>query len=336
MMTVKSKDMVDKVSVVIPVYNNEVYLRKCLDSVVNQTFSNLEIIIVDDGSKDASGEISDSVAELDSRITVIHQKNSGTAAARNAGLDRATGEYLTFVDGDDYLAPDYIERLYLRAKQGDLQMVICGLTYVTPQGQILKCIVPDEYIRFKKEEWILKISAAAAHFYKREMWEQYHIRFYPGERGEDMPVALFFGAVCQRIGILAEAGYYYVQHEGSAMHNFKGLNTYRLPYVALEKMIQKINNVGINNSEEFHELFVMRILATFVSLAKGAKKKEIGALVCYIDYIIERYYPNCYKNSLLKLFSKVNLPMMQKVAVWMMIQAKRTKLLNIFLKIMCR
>lgn len=326
----------DKVSIVIPVYNNERYIEKCIRSILNQTYKNIEIIAVDDGSEDQSGSILDNLKAENPEIVVVHQKNGGTAAARNAALDKATGTYLTFIDGDDYIAPDYIENLYQCAKNNQAQMVVCGLTFVNPEGSILKQIIPGEYKRFEKEEWTFLISAAAAHFYERKVWEDYHIRFQPGERGEDMPIAVFFSAVCDRIAMQQEAGYYYVQHEQSAMHNFKGLNTYRLPYKALEDMICNVKKAGIRNSEQFHELFVLRILATFVSLAKGASKEGIHELTEYISRILKEYYPNCHKNPLTRIFSPVELPFVQKLAVWMMLKAERFHCLEPFLKIMCR
>ena len=100
-----------KVSVIAPVYNVEKYLAKCIDSVLNQTHSNFELILVDDGSVDLSGKIADEYASKDSRIKVIHQKNSGVSTARNAGIDIAIGEYICFTDSDDFLMPDYIEYL---------------------------------------------------------------------------------------------------------------------------------------------------------------------------------------------------------------------------------
>lgn len=100
-----------KVSVIIPVYNVERFLRRCIESVQNQGHVNLEIILVDDGSTDASGMICDACAEKDCRIKVIHKQNNGVSAARNSGMDIATGEYICFVDGDDYVMPDYVEYL---------------------------------------------------------------------------------------------------------------------------------------------------------------------------------------------------------------------------------
>lgn len=100
-----------KVSIIVPIYNVEKYLKKCIESIIRQTHSNLEIILVDDGSPDSSGEIADRYANKDKRIKVIHQKNSGVSAARNVGINAATGEYICFADGDDYLMDDYVEYL---------------------------------------------------------------------------------------------------------------------------------------------------------------------------------------------------------------------------------
>lgn len=105
------------VSAIIPVYNVERYVGRCIESICNQTYRNLEIILVDDGSKDKSGRICDEYAKLDSRITVFHQSNSGLSAARNRGLDAANGEYIAFVDSDDFVSHSYIEVLLAMAEQ---------------------------------------------------------------------------------------------------------------------------------------------------------------------------------------------------------------------------
>lgn len=105
--------MNEKISVIIPVYNVEPYLRQCLDSVVNQTYRNLEIIIVDDGSPDHCGEICDEYAQKDNRIMVVHKNNEGLCAARNEGIRRATGEWITFVDSDDWCEKDYYEQMII-------------------------------------------------------------------------------------------------------------------------------------------------------------------------------------------------------------------------------
>lgn len=124
-----------KISIIIPVYNCEKYLDRCLKSVTEQTHKNLEILVIDDGSKDKSGEICDKWAKRDSRITVIHKENGGVSSARNAGLDAATGDYVGFVDADDWIEPDMYEFLLKNAKKYDADVTDCCFYLNYPSGK---------------------------------------------------------------------------------------------------------------------------------------------------------------------------------------------------------
>lgn len=325
------------VSVIIPVYNNEAFVERCIRSVMEQTYKELEIIVINDGSKDRSLDTLSRLAAEDSRIRLLNQENAGVAAARNRGLDTATGEYLTFVDGDDYISPEYIRNLYESANKQDADMIICGLKYVDEEGKVLRTLIPGEYRRFEREEWTFRISAVCSHFYRRKIWEKYNVRFYSGERGEDMPISLFFSAVCDKIGILQEAGYYYVQHQSSAMHNFKGLKKYRLPYQALEQTLQKVRQIGPVNSQDFYELFVMRILCTcFFELGKGASKEMMSELCDYIVCLLEKHFPEYYRNPLTRIKNKLDVPLVQKIAVKILIILVKTKLIYPVSRIMSK
>lgn len=124
------------VSVIIPVYNVAPYIDECIQSVINQTYSNLEIIIIDDGSTDESGEICDSYAEKEQRIKVIHQRNKGLGAARNAGLDIAGGEIISFLDSDDAFAPEMIEKLVDLLTGTGADIAACGYYYCETEGRM--------------------------------------------------------------------------------------------------------------------------------------------------------------------------------------------------------
>lgn len=127
-----------KVSVIIPVYNVGNFLKQCLDSVANQTLPDFQVIVVDDGSTDGSGKICDGYAALDSRFIVIHKINGGLASARLAGAEKATGDYIINVDGDDYLEKDMLKSLYDAAITNDCDVAVCGFNRILPDGSIQK------------------------------------------------------------------------------------------------------------------------------------------------------------------------------------------------------
>ena len=124
------------ISIIVPVYKVETYLPKCIESLINQTYSDLQIILVDDGSPDGCGGICDAYAAKDGRITVIHQKNAGVSAARNAGLAIAQGEYIGFVDPDDWVKPEMYAMMVAAMETQDAELAVCGYDYVEEDGSI--------------------------------------------------------------------------------------------------------------------------------------------------------------------------------------------------------
>lgn len=125
-----------KLSVIVPVYNVEAYLPACIDSILSQTFCDLELILIDDGSPDACGQICDEYAEKDTRVRVIHQENRGVSAARNSGLQIASGEYIGFVDPDDWITPEMYAMLLEAAREKDAQIAVCGFSFCDEAGNV--------------------------------------------------------------------------------------------------------------------------------------------------------------------------------------------------------
>lgn len=131
------------ISVIVPVYNVERYLRQCLDSLINQTYNELEVIMVDDGSKDSSGKICDEYSEKYDNFKVVHKENAGLGMARNTGFEHIKGEYVTFVDSDDYLEPDCIATLYNELRNKDVDMCKGGFKRVIDSGKIVSNRIYD-------------------------------------------------------------------------------------------------------------------------------------------------------------------------------------------------
>lgn len=176
------------ISVIVLVYNVEKYLHRCLDSIIHQTYTNIEILIVDDGSTDHSGIICDEYAGNDSRIKLIHQSNQGLSAARNAGLDIATGDYIMFVDSDDWVEPSFCETPLLLALQHQVELVNFSYRYM-PMNRILK---PDKTKVITSEEHIKHLILNDEITLKNYVWNKFYsrrlfqsVRFPVGKLCED-------------------------------------------------------------------------------------------------------------------------------------------------------
>lgn len=212
------------ISIIVPVYNVEKYLPKCLDSIMNQTYKNLEIILVDDGSTDNSGIICDKYSEGDRRIKVIHKENGGLSDARNKGLDIAKGEYVGFVDSDDYIAEDMYEYLYAFILENNLDVAMCASCDVYED----KIIYPKNFesiILDKKEKIIENIFinpfggaavSVCSKLFKYDVIK--NIRFDFGKTYEDVYFLLKWIANTNNFGRGDKVKYYYVQRGESITH----------------------------------------------------------------------------------------------------------------------
>jgi glycosyltransferase involved in cell wall biosynthesis len=211
-----------KVSVIIPIYNVEQYLRECIDSVVKQTLKDIEIILVNDGSTDNCPEICDEYAQKDSRIKVIHQTNGGLGKAYNAGINSSTSPYIGFVESDDWAEPDMFENLYNLATENDAEMVKSQWYYywTTPE---VKNIISDEFKDFPKNQVInarqypklilIKPTIWSA-IYKKEFLDKYKIKFLetPGASYQDLSFALNTASAAQRL-VLTERAYIHYRND---------------------------------------------------------------------------------------------------------------------------
>lgn len=218
--------MDDLISVIVPVYNVEKYLCKCVDSVINQTYKNLEIILVDDGSPDSCGKICNKYANKDARVKVIHKENGGLSDARNIGIDAAKGEYLAFIDSDDYIAPEMIETLYNYISRDGSDMALCNFTYVDEKFIEIKDRNSDSPIQnelISGEEALKKLTERKSWYYvvawnklyKRCLFEK--IKFPKGKVNEDEFVVHHIFYKCNTISCVKNSFYFYVQREGSIM-----------------------------------------------------------------------------------------------------------------------
>ncbi len=211
--------MQELVSIIIPIYNVEDYLERCLNSVVNQTYKNLEIILVNDGSTDRCKKICDDYQKKDDRIKVIHKENGGLSDARNAGIEIAKGEYISFIDSDDYVSNDYIEYMYNMIKNTSSKLAICGVKEVWAHTTIVEeAHTKSESLTAKQTLRNLLLDqgieiCAYAKLYHRDLFKE--IRFPKGKVYEDSAVMYKLIMLADKIVYGDKKCYYYIARNGS-------------------------------------------------------------------------------------------------------------------------
>lgn len=208
-------------SVIIPVYNVEEYLVKCVDSILNQTYRKLEVILVNDGSRDSSGSICDDFARKDSRVRVIHKENGGLSSARNAGMDAAAGEYISFIDSDDWIEPDSYERLLGLMERYQVKLVCGGNWDVNgATGEKTLGICPKEEALVTAEEFVGRMflwdgcdSSVCDKIFHRSLLENF--RFPEGQVSEDVAITYKIVLGAERAVLSSYPFYNYYHRVGS-------------------------------------------------------------------------------------------------------------------------
>ena len=211
--------MGEKISVIVPVYNVEQYLERCVDSIINQTYTNLEIILVNDGSTDNSGKLCDELAKKDERIRVIHKENGGLSDARNRGIDESESDLVGFIDSDDYIDNDMYEVLLRNLNDTDADLSMCALYDVynnTPEEQVTNKEIwelsSEQAIKMVMEAKILSVTAVNK-LYRKSLFTD--LKFEVGKIAEDAFIMIKLLDKCEKIVATNEKKYYYVHRENS-------------------------------------------------------------------------------------------------------------------------
>lgn len=214
-----------KISVIVPVYNMEQYLTRCVDSILMQTYTNLEIILVDDGSTDTSPQICDRYAEKDGRVKVVHKANGGLSSARNAGLDNATGACIGFVDSDDYVSPDMYRILADRLGNSDCEIANAMYVRADEAGNTTPSKVPHNTDKeISAEQFVRELMlhtgdvSVCTKLFRAEIFEQ--MRFPEGKLNEDLLFMLEVFKRINKVSFAAHIGYFYFTRTGSASNGY--------------------------------------------------------------------------------------------------------------------
>lgn len=285
------------VSVVIPVYNVKKYLEKCVDSVLKQEYRNIEVVLVDDGSTDGSGELCDLYASRDKRIVVLHNANSGPSAARNSGIKAATGEYILFVDSDDYIAPQLISTVVKKAIESNADIVMFDAEAVDENGGHIEYFNAFQN-KFNSDflnmpQVLLSLPALWNKLYRRELFMNNNV-FIPENIciGEDFTVNTQLLSLSQKTDYCNEALYYYVQHGNSLISGTFEDKTKALRNEDVLVACQTIRNYFSSNGsygdyrEVLDYLTVYYVFTAVIRINKAGA--SIGLQAKMVNYVLEQ------------------------------------------------
>ena len=263
--------MKGKISIIVPVYNVEKYLDRCIKSIINQTYNNLEIILVDDGSPDNCPAMCDEWAKKDKRIIVIHKKNTGVSNSRNIGLDNARGDYIAFVDADDYIEKTMYEKMISELNQNDSNLVFCFYKYAYENKNGTKNVVENNFDNFCK-------NLSLNYFFNIGYWNHIDYVITDNIMGnvwrvlfskniiknirfrEDVSICedlIFLSEVLlrkPRVSLVKEYLYYYLQRQNSVIHNFSEIKMLKLikAYKAMVDFYSPLVNSNLLMGYKYH------------------------------------------------------------------------------------
>lgn len=286
-----------KVSVIIPVYNVEKYIKKCLDSLINQTLKEIEFIFVNDGTPDNSVKIIKEYQKKDKRIKLYEKANGGQASARNLGLKYAKGEYIAFIDSDDYVDLELYEKLYNRAKKDDLDIVLCNF-YLTYPDKIIEAsnnITDESEKELTPSEYIMSTPSPCNKIIKRKYLEKQQFSFPEGIIYEDFASIPLLGLDNPKVVYINEPLIYYVQSNESTMRNKEYKTKYEDIFKAVDYLYKNMNDSGYNQELEYLLTYHFLYLGS-LNFYKYQKYEKIDLIA---DKMKE-YAPLWYKNKLVR------------------------------------
>lgn len=302
------------ISIIVPIYKVEEYLDRCVESLVNQTYSNIEILLIDDGSPDKCPQMCDEWALRDSRIKVFHKTNGGLSDARNYGLDRSSGDYISFVDSDDWVAADFIEVLVNNIEKEKADISIIGFTMIWENGKTRRFSEDNQYYIFNKDEAIRELfiqekfyCMACQKLYKAKVFRS--IRFPVGKLYEDVAISLPTFQMCDKVVVCGQSKYFYFQRNTSISGSkFSNGKLYFLE--CCKDMVQYSDSLGGKYDKEVHSFYLKALMMLLFQIYDSKVTSERAKLIDDFAQIIRNEQKYIWGNRYLPFKKKVVLLLM--------------------------
>lgn len=288
------------ISIIVPVYNVEDFVGKCLESIIRQSYENLDIVVVDDGSTDGSGEICDEFAKKDKRIRVFHKKNGGLSDARNFGMKKSKGELIAFVDSDDWVKKDYISVMYEAMGETNAGVVVCGYNNVKPKDITMSG--KDATVKLLTKQENLDIVAWNK-LYRKSLFLDNEIYFPVGKKHEDTLTTYKVLSKARKVNYISQSLYEYVERKNSIMGEGKIEERLLVRERAVKEAVEYFkNNADLKQAAEISLLLAEYAFLDFAISGKIDKKYgEIAKK--WIKKHKKEYVDNKYLTNKLKIYN---------------------------------
>lgn len=279
-----------KLSIIVPVYNVALYISECIDSIINQTYRDIEIIIVDDGSTDESPEIVDNLAQSDERITVIHQKNKGLPGARNTGLSIASGEYIGFIDSDDRIKPNMYELLINNIQTHDADLSVCNFLRFSKSSSLISHRYGDNVVNYDNKNscvfYDMVIDSSCNKLYKLDIIRKHNIQFEDKSivPQEDFYFLLKYFAHIDKVSTVSEAMYEYRIRKSSITNSKQPDDFIQGSIRIVDKVNEYHKSKNINRDTKEFELYLfINMMQSCINNINQNTPKQIAYIVKYFS-----------------------------------------------------
>lgn len=289
-----------KISVIIPVFNSSLCLDHCLSTVINQTLEDIEIILIDDGSTDNSLNIIKNYAKKYNNIKYTSKKNEGQAIARNIGIQMASGEFITFIDSDDYVELNMLEKLYNIAKSENSDIVLCNYVEEYSNKNIEKKSLYIEADNINKS-YILCVAGPCSKIINSDIFKKNDIKFLEGNIYEDLAIIPTLALYSNKISYCNEILYHYVIRQNSTMNQTKYNQKLESIFNVMDYLYTNFKDKGYDEELEF--LYINHLL--YAGCGRFLKYKNTNNMILKINEIMNSKFPNCMENKYFKTQNKV-------------------------------
>lgn len=322
-------DSTKKISVIIPVYNGRKYIINCLNSLEKQTYKNIEVILINDGSSDDTETVIQNYMEKSSlKIQYFSQSNHGQAYTRNFGTEKATGEYIAYIDSDDYLDSDYLLKLYETAEAYHSDVVNSGYRVVKEDGAVLSEVNISPFSDVS-DFGRAGVFVVWSKLYRRKFLQKHKIYFPEGKIYEDVPFSIAAKFQGQNVKSISYIGYNYVQHENSTMSS-SAVKSERFPYQEFDTVISETLSVqGV--PKDAVEFEVLHFFTGFLFLyCRKASRRDIAVFCDFAYKELKIHFPNYRKNPFVGLLRSKELPFYYRAAIYLFVKLNQIHLLKAF------